>query len=512
MALSFSCNIQGGANKSKLVALGKHNYRKFEESSQTLSYIDRSLTHENEILIGTDNVLQDLQEVYKKEFSSAIAEYNMKQTRSDRKILDYFEKVSQDKKTNLYSSVVLQYGDKEFWQGKSIEEKRKAIPMLKEQLKLFQASFPNFKIASAVIHMDETSPHVQIIGVGVKNYKTGLTKRVSQKNAFGDRKNLRIFQELFQKKSLEIYNDMYQQKEILKEKTGRRFRYSQAEYIKFKENLNKALEKLDGQAIGNRVVLKKEEVEEVKEILKSHTEILGTVVENKKLRKQLQEQEEVLQQLTDKKEKQIDELEAYFQEVEESKKRAQEQLEEIEFQLQIDRRLEEELQQKNLRLKRENDQLEKKNKSLEKEIEEQNRKIKENKVVIQEITNVLQFKVTSDKVAEMKKVYAETEKKMELQEQKIEKQNEKIEKQLEEKYTNIYNRVMKKQVNIVKKSDMEELLNDVKNYKEFINIVSNVADIKELFRQGKAQEIKKSRVNSTWSDRVAKGKNRGRDW
>ena len=505
MAISFSCNIQGGSSKPKLVALGKHNYRKFDEESKCISYIDKTLSDENIILIGTDNVLQDLQDVYKKEFGSAVAEYNLKQKRSDRKILDYFEKVAQDKKTNLYSSVVLQHGDKEFWQGKSIEEKKKAVPMLEEQLKIFQASFPDFKIASAVVHLDETSPHIQLIGVGVKDYKTGLTKRVSQKGVFGDKKNLRLFQEVYQKQCLEIYNNMYQTNEVLKEKTGRRFRYTQEEYIKFKENMNSALEKLDGQKIGNRIIMKEEQVEEVKEILKSHAEILGTVAENKKLRKQLQEQEEHLQQLTDKKENEIDELELYFQRVEESKKNAQEQLQAIQEQIEIQRELEEELQEKNKKLKEQN-------KKLEQKIEEQDKFISKQKVIMQRLGVQIDYELTAKEIETMKQIYSDNVDKMKLQEKKIDEQNLKIEKQLEEKYTNVYNRVMKKELTILKKTDVEKLLDDVRNYKEFLNVISSVANVQELFQKGKALVMKNNRVNSAWGSRTKIDKNRGRDW
>ena len=502
MAMSFSCNVQGGANKSTLVALGKHNYRKYDESSKCISYIDRELTHENIILIGTDNVVEDLKKVYEEEFGSAVAEYNLKQKRSDRKILDYFEKMSNDKKTNLYSTVVLQTNDKEYWQGKTIEEKKQAIPMLKEQLKIFKASFPSFKISSAVIHLDETSPHLQLIGVGVKDYKTGLTKRVTQKGTFGDKKHLRIFQENFKQKCLETYNKMYNANEKLKEKSKRRFRYSQAEYIEFKENMNNALKKLDGQTIGNRVILKKEELEEVKQVIKTHSEILGTVAENKKLRKQLLQQEEELQLLSDKKEKQIDELELYFQQVEESKKNAQAQLQAIEEQLEIDRELEQELQEKNKKLQQQNN-------TLKKEIEEKNRIIGRQKAILNQLNVQVDFEITSRDVNLMKQIYADNEEKMLLQEQKIERQNKKIEQQLEEKYTNVYNRVMKKELTILKKNDVEKLLTDVRNYQEFLGVISKVANVNELFKQGKSLIQKQSRVNSAWSSRTKTDKDRG---
>lgn len=513
MPISFSCNVQGGANKFTLIALGKHNHRKFDESSKTLSFIDRSLTHENIILVGTDNVVEDLKKVYDKEFGSAVTEYNMKQKRSDRKILDYFEKISNDKKTNLYSSVVIQFNDKDYWQGKTIEEKKEAVQMLQEQFKIFKASHPEFKIANAVVHLDETSPHIQIIGVGVKEFKTGLSKRVSQKGTFGDKKSLRLFQETYQQKCLEVYNKMYHTNETLKEKTGRRFRYTQKEYMEYKENLNKALEKLEGQTLGNRVVLKKEQVEEVKEILQTHTEILGTVAENKKLRKKLIQQEKELQKKTEKKQEQIDELDVFFQQVEESKRQAQMQLDAIEEQLEIDRELQKELQEKNKKLMQENNLLEQKKASLEKTINEQNKKIEVNNIKIHNYEVENKFIFTNENMKQviknLKDAYTENEKKLLMQEQKIELENSKIEKQLEEKYTKVYNRVMKKELTILKKNDVEQLLSDVRSYKEFLDIISKVTNVQELFQRGKAVTIQQNKVNSAWSSRTKTDKDKG---
>ena len=52
---------------------------------------------------------------------------------------------------------------------------------------------PNFKVCSAIIHYDETSPQVHIVGVPIKyNCKIGMTTQVGKTDVF-TLKNLTIF-------------------------------------------------------------------------------------------------------------------------------------------------------------------------------------------------------------------------------------------------------------------------------------------------------------------------------
>jgi hypothetical protein len=50
---------------------------------------------------------------------------------------------------------------------------------------MLQELIPEFKVANAVIHFDEESPHMHVVGVPVHDgYKNGLFKRVSKRNVF----------------------------------------------------------------------------------------------------------------------------------------------------------------------------------------------------------------------------------------------------------------------------------------------------------------------------------------
>lgn len=58
-------------------------------------------------------------------------------------------------------------------------------PIFKNQINKLQKELPNYKIINAVIHYDESSPHIQIVGIPIKeNCKTGLEKQVSKSNVF----------------------------------------------------------------------------------------------------------------------------------------------------------------------------------------------------------------------------------------------------------------------------------------------------------------------------------------
>ena len=52
-------------------------------------------------------------------------------------------------------------------------------------LSKLQEYLPDFKVANAVIHFDEASPHMHVVGVSVwEGAKKGLPKKVSKRNVF----------------------------------------------------------------------------------------------------------------------------------------------------------------------------------------------------------------------------------------------------------------------------------------------------------------------------------------
>ena len=65
---------------------------------------------------------------------------------------------------------------------------------------------PNFKVCSAIIHYDETSPHMHIVGVPIKyNCKTGMSKQVGKTDVF-TRISLMQLQDKMRTLCIEEYN------------------------------------------------------------------------------------------------------------------------------------------------------------------------------------------------------------------------------------------------------------------------------------------------------------------
>lgn len=162
-------------SKSKLAGVAKHNLRKYKSEEYSSDNIF--------LIYGTDNLVQDVKAVYHEEFDEALKVYNENQTRADRKIEDYFEHVA-NKEQDMAVEIIIQVGDRAYWQ-EHCENKvfmRQIYRMLLEEL---QYQLPQFVVANAVVHMDEDSPHMHVVGVPVgRGYKKGMSKQVSKRKVF----------------------------------------------------------------------------------------------------------------------------------------------------------------------------------------------------------------------------------------------------------------------------------------------------------------------------------------
>ena len=161
-------------NARQLSRVDKHNYRKYDDNKHLI-----------EIVRGTNSLYSDVQKLYKDEFEEARLEYNSKQTRDDRKIDDYFKKISDNSKNDLACEIIIELGDKKYWDTKDDKFKHKMSNVYKEQVKDLETLIPNFKVASAIIHYDETSPHMHVVGVPIKyKSKNGMSKQVGKSDVF----------------------------------------------------------------------------------------------------------------------------------------------------------------------------------------------------------------------------------------------------------------------------------------------------------------------------------------
>ena len=87
------------------------------------------------VIYGSNNLFNDVRDLYLQEFEQAKLEYNEKQTREDRKIKDYFNKISQDSQRDLACEIIIELGDMDFWKDKDMKYKKKMSDVYNEKVK-----------------------------------------------------------------------------------------------------------------------------------------------------------------------------------------------------------------------------------------------------------------------------------------------------------------------------------------------------------------------------------------
>lgn len=163
--------------RSISVMVGKgsvnHNSRKFHAANT-----DPNRSHQNKSYCDIP-----IKQIYHDLFDEAVERYNAKQTRSDRCIDDYYEKIRSGKQEKPFHEIILQIGNKDDMNAES-QEGELAAQVLDEYMQKFQDRNPNLKVFSAHLHMDEATPHIHIDFVPfTTGSKRGLDTRVSLKQA-----------------------------------------------------------------------------------------------------------------------------------------------------------------------------------------------------------------------------------------------------------------------------------------------------------------------------------------
>ena len=126
---------------------------------------------------------EDIRAVYHELFDDALAHYNEKQTRKDRVIDDYYEKIRTGKQEKPFEELIIQIGNKDDMNASS-ENGQLARQMLDEYMQSFQQRNPTLRVFSAHLHMDEATPHLHIDFIPfTTGSKRGLETRVSLKKA-----------------------------------------------------------------------------------------------------------------------------------------------------------------------------------------------------------------------------------------------------------------------------------------------------------------------------------------
>lgn len=206
--LSYSFHVSNSKNAIKNASdLGRadshngRNYSNYDKWKQEQNISNSYTKADNVFLVGGENLYKSVQEVYKKEFGEALKDYNAKQTRADRKINNYFNHISKSENQHIATEIIVQVGSKEDWENLDLSERQKMTPVFRGQVQEFQQRNPNFKICQAVIHYDESSPHLHIVGIPIgEGKKRGLARRV-QKSAVFSQKNMYAMQDYMRERA-----------------------------------------------------------------------------------------------------------------------------------------------------------------------------------------------------------------------------------------------------------------------------------------------------------------------
>lgn len=180
MGFSYSFHLSSKehsvSTSGKVGQCSKHNLREYKSVDYDKSQI--------EILVGSEtSILDDVKRIYHQEFDECLKKYNVGK-REDRKISNYLDHVS-DSRSDVAAEIIIQVGDKDFWSDKTMYEKMQMSQIFKDQLQNLEQLCPEFKIASAIVHYDEASPHMHVVGVPVASgYKKGMEKQVAKTKVF----------------------------------------------------------------------------------------------------------------------------------------------------------------------------------------------------------------------------------------------------------------------------------------------------------------------------------------
>ena len=243
-----SMSFSFGSNYKKTSI--KHNERKPEDQKYLKDigkHIHWDKTGQNEILVS-----KPIKKVYADVFQKSVDEYNQKQRRKDRKIKNFYSKMRKDKAYDAQKEFIVQVGKKGQQLSdnpKKNDELQKAV--LETYLEKFEDEYPQLHVYSAVVHVDEASPHLHLAVVPeATGYKRGVAKKPSFSKAMGikNQESFKAFceanRELLQQSVREVLGV-----EVKREKVGTHAYLAPEQYrelmAKADEKMQKAQDTLD---------------------------------------------------------------------------------------------------------------------------------------------------------------------------------------------------------------------------------------------------------------------------
>ena len=145
------------------------------------------------------------------------------------KITNWKQVGGDDRKIVVYSRETSS-GTYEFFKESVLKNKNYMSEVFDYILECLQKLLPEFKIANAVIHFDEASPHMHVVGVPVwEGTKRGLSKKVSKRNVFTPQTLSVILQDKLRAEASYGF-ECYFKEQLAEKKKGRNHDLSVTEY------------------------------------------------------------------------------------------------------------------------------------------------------------------------------------------------------------------------------------------------------------------------------------------
>ena len=110
-------------NAKDLSDINKHNLRDYDNQRKLIRTI-----------YETNDIVNDIKQLYLEEFEQARIEYNNGQIREDRKIEDYFKKVCESQ-NDIACEIIIELGDMDFLNDKDQQYRLKMIDVYNDYVK-----------------------------------------------------------------------------------------------------------------------------------------------------------------------------------------------------------------------------------------------------------------------------------------------------------------------------------------------------------------------------------------
>lgn len=287
-SLHVSSKSHAVKDSKSLNSVYNHNYRKYKNQKQ----YDRN--NVIELLPNACKTAKEFHKRFNQCFANEVAEYNAKQKKDDRKIIDYFKTCENENRKDIAVEIILQVADKEFWENNA--DKREIMKeVFKEQIETLKAVMPQLYLTNATLHLDEKSPHVHVVAIpAADNFSRGMKRQCSKTKIF-TKERLSNLQDIMRKNAEELMQKYVDKDFKIDEKSeGRNYDYSLKEITRIKKD--KTLIKRAAEEIKNEI---REEIKsEFRE--KVRTEVFESKEERKKIIEEIKSNPRTIEKVENK--------------------------------------------------------------------------------------------------------------------------------------------------------------------------------------------------------------------